>query len=117
MAKNVKFCGHEKIIKVKNKDAAKFTERNLDLITMDMPDAEKLVKKCAKALKPGGWLCSYSPHIEQQIRVREALEKAGFLFIKTIETTQREWSSLKGYTHPRYGGIGFTGFITLGRKL
>lgn len=114
---NVKFCGLEKIIKVKNKTAEKFAEKNLDLITMDIPDAEKLMKKCHSALKTGGWLCVYSPHIEQQVRVRAAMEKQGFIFIKTIETTQREWSSLKDYTHPRYGGIGFTGFMTFGRKV
>ena len=114
--KNIKFCGLSNI-RVKNKDAAEFTEKDVDLITTDIPDADKLVKKCHNALKLGGWLCCYSPHIEQQAKVRNAMEKHGFVFIKTIETTQREWSSLKGYTHPRYGGIGFTGFMTFGRKL
>lgn len=114
---NVKFCGLEKIIKVKNKPAEKFSESNLDLITTDIPDAEKLVKKCHKALKPSGWLCVYSPHIEQQVRVRAAMEKNGFIFIRTIETSQREWTSLRGYTHPAYGPIGFTGFVTAGRKV
>jgi len=117
VSKNIQFCELDKIVKVKNKTAEKFTEKELDLISMDIPNAEKLVKKCAKALKPGGWLCSYSPHIEQQIKVRKEMEKTGFIFIKIIETTQRVWSSLKGYTHPRYGGIGFTGFITFGRKV
>jgi tRNA A58 N-methylase Trm61 len=43
------------------------------------------------------------------------MEKSGFVQIRTIETTQREWASLKGYTHPRYGSTGFTGFMTFGR--
>ena len=117
VARNIKFCELEKIVKSKNKDASRFSERNMDLITMDIPGAEKLVKKCRAALKVGGWLCSYSPHIEQQIRVREAMEKSGFVIIRTIETTQREWSSLDGFTHPRYGPIGFTGFMTFGRRI
>lgn len=115
--KNIKFCGLDKVIKVKNQSAEKFSEKDLDLITTDIPDAEKLVKKCHRALKSGGWLCVYSPHIEQQVRVRAAMEKNGFIFIKTIETTQREWTSLRGYTHPAYGPIGFTGFVTTGRKV
>lgn len=117
VARNVKFCGLEKIIKVKNKAAEKFSEKDLDLITMDLIGAEKLVKKCEKALKHGSWLCSYSPHIEQQIKVRQEMEKQGFIHIRTLETSQREWTSLKGYTHPRYGAIGHTGFMTIGRKM
>ncbi len=114
--RNAEFCGLGKIVKVRNKPADKFAENGLDLITTDMPDAEKLVRKCFKALEPGGWLCCYSPHIEQQIRVRSQMEKI-FQEIRTIETTQREWTSLKGYTHPRYGPIGFTGFMTFARKV
>jgi len=78
--------------------------------------AEKLVKKCYSALKSGGWLCVYSPHIEQQIAARNAMEKNGFIMVKTMETIQRNWSSLKGFTHPRPSGIVHTGFITFGRK-
>ncbi len=115
--KNAKFCGLDKIVKVKNKPAEKFTEKELDLITTDMPDAEKVVKKCLASLRAGGWLCCYSPHIEQQIKVRQQMEKTGFVNIRTTETTQREWTSLKGFTHPRYGPIGFTGFMTFGRKV
>jgi len=114
--KNVEYCGLEKIIKLKNKPAEQFVEKNLDLIHLDMPLAEKLVKKCYAALKSGGWLCVYSPHIEQQIRARSAMEKNGFIMVKTMETIQRNWSSLKGFTHPRPSGIVHTGFITFGRK-
>src|SRR3989338_10080473 len=32
--KNVKICGLEKVVKVKNNDVKNFTEKNLDLITL-----------------------------------------------------------------------------------
>jgi len=114
--KNIKICGLDKIIKVKNNDAAKFTEKNLDLITLDMKNAEKMVKKANRALKDGGFLVVYSPQIEQQIDVRKEMEKSGFARIRTIENIQREWSSFKGYTHPHPSGVMHTGFLTFGRK-
>ncbi len=114
--KNIKFCNLEKTVKLKNKPAEKFTEKNLNLITLDMKNAEKMVKKCHAALKPGGWLCIYSPHIEQQIRARNEMENF-FVHIKTIENIQREWTSLKGFTHPRPSQVVHTGFLTFGRKI
>ena len=87
--KNIEFCGLEKVIIAKNKDAKEFTEKNLDLITLDMMHAEKLIKKCHAALKPGGWLCVYSPHIEQQIKARSAMQ-SGFVQLRTVQNIQRE---------------------------
>lgn len=107
----------EGIVEVKHEDMANFVEDGLDLITLDVKGAEKMVGKARKHLNPGGWLVVYSPHIEQQIYVRDEMEKEGFGYIKTIETIQREWKSLGGYTHPVPRGIMHTGFMTFGRKI
>ena len=113
---NVKFSGLKNAI-LKNRDVKSFTEKNLDLITLDMQDAEKIVKKCHKALKFGGWLCIYSPHIEQQKRVVKEMEKT-FTQMRTIECVVRDWKiDLRGYTHPKYSKISHTGFMTFGRKI
>jgi len=113
--KNVELCGLEKIITVYNKDILKgFKEKNLDMATLDMIYAEKMVKKVHSALKPGGWIVIYSPHIEQQKKVREEMEKL-FYGIKTIENIQRSWQ-VSEYTHPKPSGIMHTGFLTFGRK-
>jgi len=74
------------------------------------------MKKAFNALKESGWICVYSPHIEQQIACRKAMEEAGFSRIKTIECNQREWSSLHGYTHPVPSQVVHTGFITVAQK-
>lgn len=57
------------------------------------------------------------PHIEQQVDVRKEMDRCGFRYIKTVETIQREWKSLGGYTHPVPKGIMHTGFMTFGRKI
>ncbi|MBI5347281.1 MAG: hypothetical protein HZB66_01585 [Candidatus Aenigmarchaeota archaeon] len=116
---NIKLCDMGNIIKLKNKDILKgFSEKNLNLITLDMKDAEKIIPKAFKSLKTGGWLCVYSPHIEQQKRAVASMGQ--FSEIKTIETIQREWqvdNSGEGYTHPKPSGILHTGFMTFGRKV
>jgi len=113
---NVEMCGVADIVEVKNDDVGNCSEYNVDLMTLDMKGAEAIIKNIKEHIKPGGWLAVYSPHIEQQIKVRQEMEKEGFSWIKTIETIQREWKSLGGYTHPKPKGIMHTGFMTFGRK-
>jgi len=114
---NVKYCGLEGMIKVKNADALKFSERSLDLITLDMKDVVKMVPKAYAVLNPGGWVAIYSPHIEQQRAVVERMRKQGFVQIKTLENIQREWKIGEGgFTHPKPSGIMHTGFLSFGRK-
>jgi len=115
--KNVEMCGVGDIVETKNDDVINCKEYGIDLVTLDMKGAEKIIGKMREHLKPGGWLVVYSPHIEQQIKVRQEMEKEGFAWIKTIETMQREWKSLGGYTHPLPKGIMHTGFMTFGRLI
>lgn len=104
-----------KNIKVMNKPAEKFSGSGFDLITADFKGAEKLIKKCYLALKPGGFLAVYSPHIEQQIKCRKSMEKF-FKEIRTTENYQREWMSSHGFSHPVPSQVVHTGFITIARK-
>jgi len=115
--KNIDMCSMGEIVEIKNEDMENFVEKDVDIITLDLKGAENLVGKAFDHLKPGGWLVVYSPHIEQQINVRNEMEKSGFGYIRTIETMQREWKSLAGYTHPFPKGIMHTGFMTFGRKI
>lgn len=113
--KNIEISGF-KNIKLINKPAEKFTGSGFDLITMDVKGAEKIVKRAHKALKKDGFLAAYSPHIEQQISVIKEMEKSKFAHIKIIETIQREWTSVHGFTHPKPSQVVHTGFIIVGWK-
>lgn len=107
-----------KNIQVKNKDILEsgIEEDNLDLITLDMKDCEKVIPEAYKKLKKDGWLAVYSPHIEQVIKVLEEMKKCGFKEIKTVENIVREWQSEYGYTRPKTQGIMHTGWLTFGKK-
>jgi tRNA (adenine57-N1/adenine58-N1)-methyltransferase len=113
---NIKLTGLNNII-LKEKDIFKgIDERNVDLITLDMEYAEKVVKNAYVALKPGGWLVVYSPYVEQLIAVRKEIEKLNFTQIKTVENITREWRVGK-HTLPEVSGVMHTGWLTFARKI
>jgi len=72
--KNIELVGLKNVV-IKEKDITKgVDEKNVDLITLDMEDADKVIEKIFNALKPGGWLVVYSPHIGQVISVRKKID-------------------------------------------
>ncbi len=118
--RNFRLLGLKNVV-LKRKDALEgFDEKNVDLVTLDMKDAEKMVGEAYEKLKPGGWLVVYSPTIEQVIRVRKEISRMNFCEVRTIENVVREWQVETGrrtYTRPRTSGIMHTGFITFARKV
>ncbi len=106
-----------KNLRVKNKDCyTGVDERDIDVITADLPEPWKALDSSRKALKPGGFMVSYSPHITQSQRtVNEALQK-GFIHLKTIELIEREWVVEGNKARPDFKGLGHTGFLTFLRK-
>jgi len=113
---NVKLSGLKNIV-VKEKDILEgIEEKNVDLITLDMKGAEKVVKNAFQILKPGGWLVVYSPYIEQVILVRNEIERLDFNQIKTVENIVREWR-VGRHTLPEVSGVMHTGWLTFARKI
>lgn len=113
---NIKLAGLKNVI-VKEKDILKgIDEKNVDLITLDMKNAEGVIKNGYKALKPGSWLVVYSPHIEQVKGVIDEIKRFSFTEVNTVENIVREWKSEYNYTRPKTLGILHTGWITFGRK-
>src|SRR5439155_11913658 len=106
-----------KNIFLKKKDITKgISEKNVDLVTLDLQDSYIAVAKAHKALKVGGWLAIYSPHVEQVIQVTKEIKKKGFSEPKTFENIVREWK-VDRTTHPKTIGLMHTGFLTFARKV
>lgn len=113
--KNIELTGLKNII-LKEKDILEgIDEKNVDLITFDMKNAEKVVKNAYFSLKVGGWLVVYSPYIEQVKEVVKEINELDFTEIKTIENVSREWQ-VNHHTLPMRSGIMHTGFLTFARK-
>jgi tRNA (adenine57-N1/adenine58-N1)-methyltransferase len=108
-----------KNIKIKNSDITKgIKERNVDMVTLDMKNPEKVIKHAYKSLKSGGWLVIYSMHIEQIQKVWKELVKYDFSKPKILENLKREWQ-IEGrtFTRPKTHMLAHTGFLTFVRKM
>ncbi len=115
--KNAKRAGVEKTLLVKRKDAFKgFEEKNADLVTLDMADSDKLVKHAYKALKKGGMVFGYLPHVGQAQRFFSACEKSGFEKIHMVESIMRNYLVRDVGIRPENTGLTHTAYIVFAAK-
>lgn len=114
--KNIKSSGLSKFIRLREEDVTKgIKEKNVDLVTLDLKDVKKVIGHSYRALKVGGWLVVYSPHIEQVVTVMKEIKKKNFCETKVVENVVREWKVEKT-TRPKTMGIMHTGFLTFAKK-
>ncbi|MBI4146069.1 methyltransferase domain-containing protein [Candidatus Woesearchaeota archaeon] len=108
-----------KNITVKNKSIYDgIDEKNVDLVTFDLPEPWKAAGHAATALRVGGWLVSYSPSIPQVQDFVTAVEKdERLLMVKTVEIIERLWEIEGRKVRPKSTGIGHSGFLTFVRKV
>ncbi len=114
---NIKASGLSKFIRLREMDITKgIKEKKVDLVTLDLKDAKKVIKHAYNALKRGGWLVVYSPTVEHLIESVKEIRKKGFGEIKTVESIIREWKT-EYTTRPKTMGIMHTGFLTFAKKV
>jgi len=116
--KNIKNSKLEKYVEPKLKDVTTgIDEKNLDAIILDIPNPWDAVNHAYKALKPGGYLCTYSPLSSQVENTVKEIKKHNFIEIKTIENIQREMVVSEKGMRPKFGMLGHTGYLTFARKV
>ena len=108
-----------KNLKIKNQDVYKgIKEKNVDVITVDLPSPWNVIETAEKALKPGGFLVVYTPNILQQADFVNTLKQnEHFLFLKTVELINREWKIENRIVRPKSHSSVHSGFITFARNL
>jgi len=116
--KNIKNAELEKLVTTKNKDVTKgIYEKELDAIILDIPNPWDAINHTWNALKPGGYLCVYSPLISQVEKTVNEIKKHNFIEIKTLENIQREMIVSDYGTRPSFDMLGHTGYLTFARKI
>lgn len=108
-----------KNIKIKNRNIYdEIDDKNIDVIILDLPEPWNAIENCSRALKPGGFLVSYSPSIPQISDFANAARKnENFLYLKTVEITEREWEVEDRKVRPKSKGLGHSGFMSFARKV
>lgn len=106
-------------VKVKNKDAFKgISEKNIDLMTVDLPEPDKIILYASKSLKNGGFLVCYLPSMTQVINIVEKIGKrSDFIVYKVSETIERDWKVEGRIARPDFRMLGHTGFLVFARKV
>jgi tRNA (adenine57-N1/adenine58-N1)-methyltransferase len=108
-----------KNLKIKNKNIYEgITEKNIDLITLDLPEPWLAIEPAKKALKGGGFIVNYSPTIPQVMDFVSKINKEnGLIHLKTMELIQREWEVQDRKVRPKTTQTVHTGFLTFCRKI
>jgi tRNA (adenine57-N1/adenine58-N1)-methyltransferase len=116
--KNIEFL-KLKNIKIKNKNIYEgIDEKNIDLVTLDLPEPWNAIKSAKNALTVGGFLVSYSPTIPQTADfINKINNDKDFVHIKTSEIIEREWEIDQRKVRPKSQQIGHSGFISFARKI
>ncbi|MFA5363572.1 MAG: tRNA (adenine-N1)-methyltransferase [Candidatus Bathyarchaeia archaeon] len=91
-------------------------ETDLDAIILDLAAPWLVISHAYNALKGSGVLVSFSPTIDQVVKVVEALNDYGFVGIETSETLIRYMQVERGKTRPQTVMTGHTGYLTFARK-
>jgi len=113
---NIKASGLSKFIRLRKADVTKgIKEKRVDLVTLDLKDAKKVIKHARKALNPGGWIVVYSPTIEHLVGTTKEIKKEKFSEIKTVENIVREWK-VDRTTRPKTMGLMHIGFLTFAKR-
>ena len=76
-------------------DCEEFQQRKADAVFLDLPKPETAVLHAKKILRPKGYLCSFSPCIEQINETAKTLSQHGFSNIRMVECIERNYSKKK----------------------
>jgi tRNA (adenine57-N1/adenine58-N1)-methyltransferase len=115
---NIELFKLKNYVEVKNKSVYDgIDERDIDLVTLDLPEPWKAVGAVNKSLKTGGYLVSYVPTITQVSALSESLAKENLKQLKVIQVTENPWIVDNRVIRPENVTLTFTGFLLFARKM
>ncbi len=113
---NVKKAGL-KNVKIKAADILEgIKEKGLDLVLLDMPEAEKGVGLAYNALAKGGYLVGFLPNLEQAKDFFLKAEEANFSEVFMLESIVREYDVRIYGVRPKHIGLTHTAYLVFAQK-
>ncbi len=91
-------------------------EKELDLITLDLPEPWKMTEQAEKVLKVGGFLVIYLPNLIQMKTFIDSCQGTAIKIIETVELLERKWKIEDKIMRPEFEMLGHTGFMTFCRR-
>ena len=115
---NITNAGLDHLVLAKLQDVTQgIDEVDVDAVVVDIPNPWDMVEAAWKALKIGGYFCSYSPLVSQVEKTVDALKRFGFIEVRTVENLQREMVVGAQGTRPSFDMLGHTGYLSFARKI
>src|SRR3989344_1689834 len=115
--KNIALCGLTNVT-LKQEDIYNgIKEKELDLITLDLPEPWQVIKHAEKSLKDGGYLVIYLPNLTQMQKFLTSLKGTSFKVLEVLELLERKWAINEQIMRPEFQMLGHTGFMAFCRKL
>lgn len=90
---------------------------NLSSILLDLPEPWAVLASARAALRPGGYVATYSPTYNQLERTVRTLRSLGYDEVRAVEVLERGLHVGEGGTRPEFEMLGHTGFLACGRKV
>jgi len=116
IAKNVKSFGLSNL-HLKQQDVYRgIEEKEVDVITLDLPEPWQVTKEAEAALKEGGHLVIYLPNLPQLQQFIQSTKGTKITVIESIELIERKWKIEDKVMRPEFEMLGHTGFLTFCRK-
>jgi tRNA (adenine57-N1/adenine58-N1)-methyltransferase catalytic subunit len=91
-------------------------ETDVDVLVLDVTEPWNAIITAEKVLKVGGFVVSYSPNISQTHLFVNALNE-NFLYERTVEIIEREWTVKDKVLRPRMKDLGHTAFLSFARRI
>jgi len=104
-------------LKIKNKNIYEgITEKNLDLITLDLSKPWQVIKDAEKSLKLGGHLVVYLPNLIQVKMFIDSLKRSSLKLLEVEELLERKWKIEERIMRPEFEMLGHSGFLVFCRR-
>ena len=93
-------------------------KKDVDVLTLDVPEPWFVIPHAEKSLKVGGMICGYCPTVPQVMDFVEGLHKSEKLIhVETVEIIERAWEVKGRKVRPFSRIIAHSGFLTFARKI